>query len=302
MTDRLVSVVVCTYNGSLFIEEQLVSILNQTYTSLEVIIVDDASTDATYELLKPFTADKRVQLFRNDKNVGYNLNFSWACEKATGDYIAIADQDDIWELNKIETLVKAVEAEPTTVLAHGVSARFEKKEKPHLRSLKFMHRYKGNDIRSFYLKNPISGHNILFRQELLKKALPFPEKVYYDWWLVANACAIGKITGVDKVLVWHRMHSTNATGAAKQRMPFFKQEQTILNALVKIKGLNNDHKAFGEKLLQYYKELQHKPFSFSLFWFLLRHAKVLFAYKKRTFPWISYSKHAFRYSARNTFV
>ena len=300
MNAGLVSVVVCTYNGGLFIEEQIISILKQTYPAIEVIIIDDASTDNTYQLLEQFKTDKRVQLYQNEKNVGFNLNFSAACEKATGTYIAIADHDDIWELNKIEALVQTIQSDADTVLVHGKSARFETKGKPHLRSLKYMHHYKGSDIRNFYLKNPISGHNILFRKELLQKALPFPANVYYDWWLVANACILGKITGVEQVLVWHRVHSSNATGAAKPKQYYFKQQQIILSALILIQDINDDHRAFGEKLLRHFKELEHKSFSLSLLWFLLRHAKVLFAYKRRAFPWFSYGKHAYRYARRST--
>ena len=64
----LVSVVMCTYNGSSFVEEQLRSILSQSYSNLEVIIADDASTDDTFSLLEPYTLqDERILLYRNEK-------------------------------------------------------------------------------------------------------------------------------------------------------------------------------------------------------------------------------------------
>jgi glycosyltransferase involved in cell wall biosynthesis len=239
-------------------------------------------------------------LFRNESNVGYNVNFSRACEKARGAYIAIADQDDIWELDKIELLLNAINADPAIIMAHGISARFEEKSKPHLNSIKCLNNYTGNDIRNFYLKNVISGHSMMFRKELLDKALPFPAAVYYDWWLVANACVAGKIKAVDKILVWHRMHSNNATGAAKPKVYFFKQQQIILSNLLQIKGLSEEAKAFGDKLLQYYYEFPHKRFSFPLFFLLLKYSSIVFAYKRRRVPSLSYLKFAYRFSHRKT--
>src|SRR4051794_8903703 len=98
MTDKLVSVVMCTYNGALYVQEQLESIMQQTYSNLELIVFDDASTDDTFEIIQGLAnKDPRLAVHRNENNVGYNVNFSRACEAAKGYYIAISDQDDIWE-------------------------------------------------------------------------------------------------------------------------------------------------------------------------------------------------------------
>ena len=98
MNNSLVSVVMCTYNGSRFVAEQIDSICRQTFPQLQIIIVDDASSDNTYEIVKQYAdKDERIQSYRNDTNLGFNLNFNKACKLATGDFIAIADQDDIWE-------------------------------------------------------------------------------------------------------------------------------------------------------------------------------------------------------------
>jgi glycosyltransferase involved in cell wall biosynthesis len=297
----LVSVVMCTYNGALYVAEQLDSILQQTYTHLEIIIADDASTDDTYQILKQYAEqDPRIILYQREHNTGYNNNFSDACATATGAFIAIADQDDIWELGKIEALVKKIKGDAGVVLVHSISARFEERAKPHMRSLRLVHYFRGNDIRLFFLSNFISGHNMLFRKALLEQALPFPPHVYYDWWLAAQACVLGKIEAVEEVHVWHRMHGRNATGGAKAKIPFYKQVQVILPTVLGIKGINPQHQTFGQQLLHLYQAFPHKRFSLSLYLFLLRHAPVVFAYKKRLFPWISYAKHAWRYSKKTT--
>lgn len=301
MKPETVSVVMSTYNGAVYVAEQVESILQQTYTALEIIIADDASTDNTYSILKSFTEkDNRIVLYRNEKNLGYNISFSQACAKATGAFIAISDQDDVWELNKIEKQVQKIKEDKNTVLVHCISARFEEKSKPHLRSIKKMNFFRGSNIKSFYLANYVLGHAMLFKRSLLEASLPFPPNVYYDWWLAAYACVIGKIDFVNEILVWHRMHQTNATGAAKPKMKFYEQQQSILSALLNIKGINADDKRLVEKLLSLYQHLPAKTFSPSLFFFLLAHSKAIFAHKKRWFPWISYIKHSFKYSLRST--
>lgn len=294
--NETVSVVMSTYNGAGYIKEQLDSILNQTYSKLQIIIVDDASADCTYEILKSYAAkDDRIFLYQQEKNLGYNLSFSEACSKATGTYIAISDQDDIWEPDKIEKQVNKIKKNPKNVLVHCISARFEDKAKPHLRSIKKLNFYRGRDIRNFYLHNYISGHAILFHHSLLKAALPFPPNVYYDWWLTACACTIGEIDFVDEILVWHRMHEANATGAAKPKMFFSEQTKSILPTILGIHNIPRDEYEFGEALLNRYQDLKGN-FSWPLFWFLLKNSPVVFGHKRRTFPWFSYLKHSMRYA------
>ena len=298
--DEVISVVMCTYNGIRFIEPQLKTIQNQTYKRLEIIISDDASTDGTYEwLLTKASEDDRIKLFKNKTNIGFNLNFNNACTYATGEYNAIADQDDVWELNKIEILFSAIKQKKDTVLVHCISARFEKEDKPHLRSHKLINHFYGNDARQFLLKNIISGHNMLIKKELLQSAMPFPKEVYYDWWLVINACSIGKIEAVAQILVWHRMHGNNATGGGKPLTLFYKQTQINLPFFLAVKNLSENFYTLGKELLVLYNEFPEKKFSFKLFIFLLKNARILFAHKKRFFPWISYTKNAFKLSKAN---
>lgn len=300
LNEELVSVVMSTYNGSLYVAEQIESIINQTYSNLEIILADDASTDNTFDILKSFAEkDKRIIAYRRNTNAGYNINFSEACSKANGAYIAISDQDDIWELNKIEKQVKKINEDPGNVLVHCISARFEERSQPHLRSIQEMNFFRGNDIKSFYLANYVLGHAMMFRKTLLHAALPFPPNVYYDWWLAAYACTVGNIEFVDEILVWHRMHQTNATGAAKPKMLFKDQTNSILPTVLSIPNIPAKDYEFGKDLLNRYQHFDGN-FSWPVFWFLLKNAPHIFGHKKRSFPWISYIKHSFKYSLCST--
>ncbi|HJA88732.1 MAG TPA: glycosyltransferase, partial [Candidatus Parabacteroides intestinavium] len=98
---KRVSIVMCTYNGERFLREQIDSLLNQTYPLYEIIIQDDSSTDGTRRVVQEY-ADKydTIKPCINKAERGVNANFFSAMHLATGDYIAICDQDDIWEKNK----------------------------------------------------------------------------------------------------------------------------------------------------------------------------------------------------------
>lgn len=303
MSSSLVSVVMCTYNGSRFVGEQIESICAQTHADLELIIVDDTSTDNTYEIAQSFAVkDARIRLFRNETNLGYNLNFDRACKLANGNFIAIADQDDVWEKTKIERLLTKLTEAQDILLVHCISARFEKFGEFHLKSPKLVNYDAGKDTRNFFLSNFISGHNMLLKRGILEKAFPFPHDVYYDWWLAVVASCNGRIEGVSEILVWHRVHDSNATGAAKLRMPLYKQELIVLPQLITIQEMKAADKKFAQKLISYYSTLPEKKFSFPLFNFLLSHSRVLFAHKKRGFPWLSYLKHSWKAAKASTWV
>ena len=99
----MISIIVTTYNGAKYLAAQLDSILAQTYTGLEIILSDDASTDDTWAIAQRYAAkDPRIVLIRHEKNVGLHANLGGALERATGMCIAISDQDDIWRSDKIE--------------------------------------------------------------------------------------------------------------------------------------------------------------------------------------------------------
>lgn len=105
----LVSVVLGTYNGEVYLEEQLRSVLAQTYPFLEIIAIDDGSTDRTVALLGEYAArDSRIRVIINERNLGFIRNFEKGCRLAGGKWIALCDQDDYWFPEKIEKMVAAI--------------------------------------------------------------------------------------------------------------------------------------------------------------------------------------------------
>lgn len=108
-----VSLAMSTYCGEKYIVEQLDSIKNQTYKIDEVIISDDCSTDSTAEIIEKYIFDNKLanwKLIKNTENKGWKKNFKEVIEKTTGDIVFLADQDDIWEIDKIAIMVKIMKS------------------------------------------------------------------------------------------------------------------------------------------------------------------------------------------------
>lgn len=105
MVDGLVSIIMPSWNTANFIAESIQSVLNQTYTNWELLIVDDCSTDNTDEVVASFN-DNRIKYFHNEKNSGAALTRNKAMREAQGEWIAFLDSDDLWVPNKLEHQIK----------------------------------------------------------------------------------------------------------------------------------------------------------------------------------------------------
>jgi len=104
MNEPLVSIVTPAYNSQDYIEKTIQSILNQSYTNWELIIVDDCSTDDTVNMIKDFS-DQRIKLHKLEENSGAAVARNSAIGKATGDYLAFLDSDDLWVKDKLKKQV-----------------------------------------------------------------------------------------------------------------------------------------------------------------------------------------------------
>jgi glycosyltransferase involved in cell wall biosynthesis len=157
-----VSIVMATYNGSLYIREQLDSILHQTYPIFEIIIQDDCSTDSTWEILQEYKERYSIiRLDRNSKNLKAHNTFKIAIRKATGNYIAPSDQDDIWEPNKIETLINTID---NKLMVYSQSqVLYSNNDRQG--SFELYNPY--ITFEKLVFDNPFLGHALMFHQSLL---------------------------------------------------------------------------------------------------------------------------------------
>jgi len=202
---KRVSIVICTYNGERYLKEQIDSILGQTYPLHEIIIQDDGSTDGTVKIIQNYVQQhgSLIKFFVNqDHSNGVNSNFFGAMSKATGDYIAISDQDDIWEPDKIALQMEKIgdnylctcQSKPFST--DGTFVHFDGRK----RNLHLLH----------LLFQSVAEHTMLIDSKLLD-IFPQDSEIYhlslYDTCLGITAAAYNKVTSVNKPLVNHRRHS-----------------------------------------------------------------------------------------------
>ena len=206
----MISVCIATYNGEKFIKEQLDSILDQLSDGDEIIISDDSSTDTTIDIIKKYL-DKRIIIIDNQKFHSPVYNFENAIKHAKGDYIFLADQDDVWLPHKIENLLPHL-VENDLVLSNATVVDAS------LNIIKDSF-YKGNPIKDFIsnlLFNPYTGCMLAVNRRALKYMLPFPTKIaMHDIWIGLCCEIFGKVCFFDENLILYRRHGANLSAASE---------------------------------------------------------------------------------------
>lgn len=221
--EEMISVCLSSYNGEKYIKEQVMSILNQLSLDDELIISDDGSSDSTLSILYGIN-DRRIKVFTNPlrsskhkySQAHYQVtkNFENSLSVACGDYIFLADQDDVWEPDKVLITVEYLRTHKLVVSNHSIIDSY------------------GNLIQTSHCsKNPISpnfwrnvirmpfyGCCMAFRRELLQEILPFPkELIMHDNWIGLYASwKKYDIYYVEKPLIKYRRHQSNVSPSTRQ--------------------------------------------------------------------------------------
>jgi glycosyltransferase involved in cell wall biosynthesis len=204
----MVSVCLACYNGEKYIYEQVASILRQLSPGDELVISDDHSKDNTIKILKEFK-DERIKIYMHETSGRPTENFQNALEKSKGDYIFLADQDDVWLENKYAEL-KHLLTRYDLIISDSVVVDENLKEL--MPSFFAFHNSKKGVIRNA-IKNSYFGSCMAFRRNILKLALPFPKslEIGHDVWLGLVAEMTGKVFFYHKQLILYRRHSSAVT-------------------------------------------------------------------------------------------
>jgi glycosyltransferase involved in cell wall biosynthesis len=207
----LVSVVLTTYNGQAFLEEQLDSVFSQTYTNIELIAVDDGSTDDTIRILNRYAAARNnMKVYLNETNLGYIKNFEKGCKLSQGSLITLCDQDDHWHKEKIE---KMVEARGDYPLIYCDSRLCDEELHDLGRNISdIVHNQDFDNCLQLAVMCRMYGHALLFTRSLFEKACPFLEVIPHDWWLAFTATLNGGVKYLPEPLVLYRQHGGNVFG------------------------------------------------------------------------------------------
>jgi glycosyltransferase involved in cell wall biosynthesis len=253
-----ISVCIATYNGANFIEKQLVSIFNQTLKPYEIIICDDCSTDNTIKIIEKYS-DKNIKLYKNNSQLGVIKNFEKAISICKGDYIALSDQDDIWNKNKLQIQMSEIINEEIKkgkdfpiLCVHDLSLIFENNtliEESLWEKLGNNPWIPNNNI---LFTNKYYGCTMLFNKALKDAILPFPTTLpMHDHWIALNAYVLGEIVTIKKPLIYYRRHNANITSLVNKENIF----RRLFHYFRNIKG--SDYKQ--KEILQAYELLKKHP-------------------------------------------
>lgn len=211
----LVSVIIPSYNSGEYLNEAIESVVNQTYRNLEIIVVNDGSSDDTEEIAKEWQRkDKRIRYLKHSRNKGLSTARNTGIKNSKGEYIAFLDADDIWLPQKLSLQIKKVQGpgadlvfsnwyiwEPernTKIIAFQVDPTQDKKSLLH----------------SLVKRNFGSPSTVFLRKSSLEKVGLFDESLNssedYDLWL--RFCLKDmKIDFIKEPLIYYRRHSKQMT-------------------------------------------------------------------------------------------
>jgi glycosyltransferase involved in cell wall biosynthesis len=192
-----------TYNGATFIQEQILSILTQLHADDELIISDDSSTDNTIELIKNIK-DARIKLYPSNLFRDPIKNFQHALKQASGQFIFLSDQDDVWLDGKYTEMLNLLSTYDLVVSDSMIVD--EQLKVLHASFFTYFGSRKG--LLKNTLKSSYYGSCMAFRRRVLEAALPFPDtkEIGHDLWIGLVAEMIGSVYFYPKPLLLYRRH------------------------------------------------------------------------------------------------
>jgi len=217
----LVSVGLPIYNGARFVREAVDSILAQTFTDFELVVSDNASTDATQRICEGYAAaDPRVRYYRNERNMGASYNYNRVTELSRGKYIRHAAHDDVLAPENLERCVAVMEADDAVALCYPQMSRIDENgavidtyaNSLHLRDpdpvvrWRRFHRLCDSDS----MCDPVFG---LFRASVLRATPVLGRFASADVVLLAEVALRGQIHEVPEVLFFERWHAGTSVNA-----------------------------------------------------------------------------------------
>jgi glycosyltransferase involved in cell wall biosynthesis len=230
-TARL-SVAMCTYNGELFLREQIESILQQSSNVDEIIVSDDASTDGTRQILSEYQ-HKFPKIFRvyfHSDNHGTVKNFEFALGQCRGQLIFLCDQDDVWQTKKVETMRIQFERDPSCLLLFTDGNLIDSFGEPlpiggtlwKKWNFTLWERWRwklpGFALTDLsYNNNKVTGATVALRRSLLEHSLPIqlPHGYWHDAWFALHAAAHNGLTFIPERLIDYRIHPNQQVGVTR---------------------------------------------------------------------------------------
>ncbi len=240
-----VTVVMSVYNGTLYLQEAVESILNQTFTDFEFIIIDDESTDKTWEILTQYAnRDQRVKLFKNKENIGLTKSLNRGLEFATGEYIARQDADDVSLPDRFKLQTCFLD-DNVDVGAIGTSAEVINEQGKFLEQSYVIREHES--IQACLLVNNCLFHSsMMVRRSLMQALGGYREELRYAqdydiWWRISR---LARIENLPDILVRVRRSAKNISKLYRHEQLLSALEISLRIVQESLKGQPLDEDAY----------------------------------------------------------
>lgn len=219
----MISVCIATHNGGKYLRQQIESVICQLDDNDEIVISDDGSNDNTVDVITSFNDDRiKVNYLTPPKGLpGYRyatLNFENALKHSKGDYIFLADQDDVWLPEKVKIMMKSLQNNPYVlsdcyVTDESLKIISDTRFTPESGITK-------NKYLAFIKSTPFQGSCAAFRREVLQKALPFPDGIQsHDRWIGFVAAFYFSVKIIPDRLIYYRRHTGAISTTTEGKSP-----------------------------------------------------------------------------------
>ena len=239
---KKVSIVIPVYNGEETIKDTINSAINQTYDNVEVIVIDNKSTDNTVQIVNEFNNEKLI-LLQNSENLGMVGNWNECLKQAGGEYIHFLCADDCLKADCIQKKVEAIEKNDAVMVVSATEIVNENGEVVMLRR-----RCKKDTVFDGYKYAKKSLHrgnifgepsSVMFKKAIIEKTGLFATNLSYttDWELWCRIAACGKLVYISEVLSEYRISMGNTTGSLKLKR-IMDDDTRMMNNLINYDGID----------------------------------------------------------------
>ena len=251
-----ISIIIPTYNRKIQLKECLDSILNQTYTNFEIIIIDDCSHENIEKYLQKTYQDPRIKYIRNPENKGAGYSRKMGYQESTGKYIIFCDDDDYYiDSNFFENSIKIFKENDVSMICSNTYTKYEDKNvykfnklniNSYMDTLDYLEKFQ------FYYEKPNSTFSTIFKKSILEKSKFQSMMMVNDSSIYMRALLVkSKIYVIEEIIGIYRIHSNNMSFhiEADFLIENLKEKKYIYEQIVNNKLLDNPQKWFLSEIL-----------------------------------------------------
>ena len=220
-----ISILLSTYNGEKYLEQQIESIIKQSYKNWKLVVRDDGSTDQTVKIIEKYVKiDKRISFNNiNYDNMGVVKSFLFLLNHVKSDYYMFCDQDDIWLKDKVKLTLSCIKEKELKEMKPYLIHTDLKVVDQNLNNISnsiydYQKLPKESNYISSFIQNNVVGCTVLFNNHL-KELVKYQDGiVMHDWWLALVARTFGEVVFLPTATILYRQHGKNAVGTTNFRL------------------------------------------------------------------------------------